>query len=74
MLFSTLELPAAPSVLFLVLGVPEKEVEGQAEGESFSGVLGGRPIRLPFFVKWFKRFRLLGVSETLKNLVKNIFH
>ena len=69
MLFSTLELPAAPpSVLFLVLGVPEKEVEGQAEGESFSGVLGGRPIRLPFFVKWFKRFRLLGVSETLKKI------
>lgn len=61
----------SPSVLFLEFGVPEKEVEGQAEGESFSGVLGGRPIRLPFFVKWFKRFRLFGVSEKfLKNPLK----
>ena len=67
LLSASIALPSA-SVLILEFGVvPEKEAEGQTEEElSFSGVLGGRPIRLPFFVKWFKRFRLFGESETFK--------
>ena len=77
LLSASIALPSA-SVLILEFGVvPEKEVEGQAEEElSFSGVFGGRPIRLPFFVKWFKRFRLFGESETFKKKISciNSFH